>query len=66
MSEGRNLRELAEFYGTENPQKNEMFKSQVIFWDATQCCKNRRFGEAYCLYHQSERNQLTRNKVNSN
>jgi hypothetical protein len=40
----------------------------AVFWDVTPCsyCKNRRFGGRFCLHHQDDKNQRTRNRVSSN
>jgi hypothetical protein len=39
-----------------------------VFWDVMPCvsCKNRRFGGTYCLRHQGDKNQQSRNKFGSN
>jgi hypothetical protein len=47
---------------TEVPRKN------AVSWDVVQCgfCKNRRFGGAYRLHYQCDKNRLARNNVSRN
>jgi hypothetical protein len=44
-----------------------MTMENAVVWDVTSCgcCKNQRFGGAYRVQHQGEKNQRARNNVNS-